>query len=265
MSDYVQTGNYIALKSVSGFNLHVQPGDTAESLKFFAFALDCTAMLMSHCLSELESLPLTIVYSENLPNPSCQRELRLILLSTRPYSWSQVVYQFAHELCHYAIPGHVSQNLRWIEESICQMSSIYFLHAISRLWKTQGVMYQSTDGKPYYLSFESYATDDAQRAEKFNFTDSSVLQYLESECEDRPKNRHLANYLLPIFTALPGTWRAVPLLCRVNEPTLQEALSAWIQVSPPEAQPGLRQIRSLFGFPDSDPEPLLPPDLPSSN
>lgn len=265
MPTYERKGNFIHLAYTPDFRLQISPDDTLESLKPFVFVLDCITLLMKHYFPSLGSASLTILYSEDFDCPVCFRPLQMILLNTRPCYWSQIAYQFAHELCHYVIPGDVAQNLRWIEESICQMSSLFFLRAIGILWKTSGVSYATTDGAPYYPSFERYAQNDAQGAEVFQFDDSIMISYLESECEDRPKNKHLANHLLPIFTEHPGTWQAVPFLCQIHEPSLQKAFDAWIQISPPAAHPGLRRIRDLFGFPDSDQSDLPALVAPASN
>lgn len=252
MSTCTAQGNFIPFEMAPFIRIRIPENEPAPGMQEVFFVLDCIAFLMQGKMSSLGSKELTILNNPEAPNPMCIRSSKQIILCTGPGCWSQAAYQFAHELCHYAIPDHVPQNLRWIEESVCQLASIYFLHAISEMWRIRKLPLRSTDGKPYYPAFSEFAENNSLQAEEFDFQNQTVLAYLESECEDRPKNKHLANHLLPIFTEHPDTWQAVPFLCQVHEPSLQKAFDAWIQISPPAAQPGLRQFRGLFGFPDSD-------------
>ncbi|MBO5953450.1 MAG: hypothetical protein J6Q53_04950 [Oscillospiraceae bacterium] len=246
MQVFNQTHDSIQLKYVPSFRLQIPVGETANSLQYFAYVLDCISLLMKRCIPELGTVPLTIFCDFNAPNPVCYRSLQVIVLHTKPSRWAQCAYQFAHELCHYAIPGDVPSSLRWFEESICQTASLYFLKQIGYFWHRHGVDLKTSDGAPYYLSFIQYANDDASKAEVFDLKDPTVIRHLESNCYDRSKNDHVANHLLPIFTDHPEIWKAVPLMCQIQESSLQASLDAWILLSPEEFRPGLRRIRNLF-------------------
>lgn len=54
-----------------------------------------------------------------------------ILLSVKKYTyWCQVIYQLSHELTHCLIYCHnkkEQQKAKWIEETICEAMSLYFL------------------------------------------------------------------------------------------------------------------------------------------
>ena len=246
MQVYGQTPNSIPLKSVPSFHLQIPVGETANSLQYFAYVLDCISLLMKRCIPELDTVPLTIFCDPNAATPICYRSLQSIILATNPSYWSQGAYQFAHELCHYSIPDEVQSSLRWFEESICQTASLYFLKQIGYFWHSQGVELQTSDGAPYYISFIQYANDNALEYDSFDLQDPAVIRHLELDCYDRRKNKHIANHLLPIFTDHPEIWKAVPLLCQIQESSLQASLDAWILLSPEELRPGLRRIRNLF-------------------
>ena len=67
-----------------------------------------------HCHSNA-----VITIQQQRPNPVCYRENNLIILSCD-------AYQLAHEMCHLMIPNDVVPELRWLEESICELSSFFF-------------------------------------------------------------------------------------------------------------------------------------------
>ena len=251
MLEYSAVSGYIPLKLVPSFRVRIPDGENVNSCQNFAYVVDCIARLMQNYLPGIGSKPLSICYIPSYPNPICYRSTQKIVLNADKISYSnQVAYEFAHELCHYAIPHDVCQSLRWIEESICQLSSIFFLHQIAHMWRITDpnfwVYVDNVAKSPYYLSFIQYAQDDAQKYEFFDFTDQEVLAYLHNECEDRPKNRHLANRLFPLFMENPALWQAVPVLCQVNQATLHESLDAWILQSPESLRPDLQKIRDWF-------------------
>ena len=67
-------------------------------------------------------------------------------------SWSQIAYQFSHEFCHLLIGNPVPQKMRWFEESICELSSLFFMEQLAIVWAKSGIL-----GHPEYAgSFISY-------------------------------------------------------------------------------------------------------------
>ena len=246
MYSYSAEGNAILLHSVPNFALVITDGESVNTLQHFAYVLDCISLLVKHHISTIGSRHLAIINIPHAECPTCFRADHYIVLHTSPSRWSQIAYQYAHELCHYSIPENVAENLRWFEESICETASLYFLRQIAYLWMDRKENLITSDGAPYAPSFIEYANDTATKFTAFDFRDPVAIRELESDCYDRKRNMHLANALLPIFIDHPETWEAVPYLCQVNEKTLIASLDAWILVSPPQAQPGLRRIRNLF-------------------
>lgn len=246
MMKYSATNDLISLRSIPTFRLRIPSGETVDSVQHFAYVLDCISMLFQRHIPQIGSSELTIINNPDAPNPVCYKGKCEILLATLPSSWSQIAYQYAHELCHHAIPDTVAQNLRWFEESICEMASLFFLFEIGELWHLQKEELYTSSGEPYASSFISYAKKAAQRGLPFDLKDERHLQSLESNCYDRPRNNYVATRLLPIFVEYPQLWETVPLLAQIHQPTLTKALDAWILESPPSARPGLQQIRNLF-------------------
>lgn len=197
----------------------------------------------------------TILFSEKMKSPICLRESGLIILNANPSNWSQVAYQLAHEMCHRTIPSEVSQNLRWLEESICELSSYYFLPRLSKYWRRQKVNFVlEKSGLPYYPAFEKYVKNDIEKAIAIDLSSfsavppSNELHSLIKDCEIREKNAYIAKILLPIFDKHPDTWHAIPLLgiLSPNIP-LKASLTEWIELSPVECHVGLKKIAEIFG------------------
>lgn len=246
MVQYEAEGNLIRLHSISTFRFQVPQGETVNSVQMFAYVLDCISMLFQKYVPSIGARPLIIINSPNADCPICHRDIQIIQLTTAPTLWCQIAYQYAHELCHYSISSEVSDNLRWFEESICEMASLYFLQQIGMLWRNSNVGFQTASGETYAFSFIEYAANTSNKFVAFDLKDHQMIHYFESNCYDRLRNRYVANQLLPIFTEYPKTWEAVPSLCRVVQPTFAKALGSWICESPPSARPGLLRIQSLF-------------------
>lgn len=241
---------------------------------FPQISLDCTAsnlspeqaanpLLVLHSVAHVFNIslslsdlrPVTIILDLSMPNPICYRSLQKIYLTSSSIRWSQMAYQFAHELCHYVIPSDVTSHLCWLEESICELSSYYFLPKISKYWKRLGISLTTTDGEPYYPFFTSYVEDDQKKAVRFDLASfcssahvSPDLSKLMKNCEIRYMNAYIANELLPIFRSYPKTWHAIPLMASLrSDVSLEASLEEWIALSPEESRIGLRKIAQIFG------------------
>ena len=196
-----------------------------------------------------------ISFSENRENPICYRDLGLIILTANPNKWNQLAYQLSHEMCHHVIPNKVTQNLRWLEESICELSSYYFLPRLSKQWRRKNVnLVYAKNNKPYYPAFENYVKDNRKKAVEVDLSSfsevppSNELRALIGNCELREKNAYIAITLLPIFNRYPCTWRAVPLLGSLSpDLSLEASLTEWIELSPEESRIGLQKIAEIFG------------------
>ena len=183
-------------------------------------------------------------------DPWCNRGANRIHLVSSGKSYSQYVYQFAHEYCHYQLPFSPVQELRWLEESICELASLYTLRQVDEQWEAEPPY---PHWQNYHSNFTKYAEDTEKNCEIINL-DFSVepnenLSYLRREEYDRPKNRYIALKLLPLFYRRPELWHSVPFLCRVNERrTFQLALEEWQQVSPAESRAALAELALIFSI-----------------
>ncbi|HJA64805.1 MAG TPA: hypothetical protein H9955_00660 [Candidatus Mediterraneibacter cottocaccae] len=250
-------GKLIQLKSFSQISVDCGNYDFLENpTNNTIFVISSLLHVMNAELC-IEHIPSTIIsFFENAKAPVCNRKSGLIILAANPNSWNQLAYQLAHEMCHRAIPNDVVKNLRWLEESICELSSYYFLPHLSKHWRRKNVnlIYAKTN-KPYYPAFEKYVKDARKKAIELNLSSFSVippsdeLQSLIDDCEIREKNAYIATSLLPIFYKYPCTWHAVPLLGTLSpDLSLEASLIEWIELSPEECRIGLRKIAKIFGI-----------------
>lgn len=157
----------------------------------------------------------------------------------------QLVYQLSHELCHWMIPSDVANSFRWFEESICEVASFFFLDALSHCWP-------SSVAQNYEPLLISYLDLQRKKEKSINIvelldSESDISNHLKSNCYDRPVNAFIANQMLPIFQEHSAAWKTVPYLCELEENmSLEDALSALIDLSDDEARPGWELIKKVF-------------------
>ena len=191
---------------------------------------------------------LTVMHAGELTHPVCYRSTSTILLKVKDRLWNQYVYQFAHEYCHYQIRRDVVQPMRWFEESICELSSLFFLLRVDELWASAPPY---PNWMNYHDKFTLYVLNEAKKYEEFNTDFSSensdVLNYLKSYEYDRPKNMYVARKYLPIFEAHPFLWQAVPFLADLTEGlTFAESMKEWALAAPPVCWEGISEIAHVF-------------------
>lgn len=237
----------VPFKNINTYKFNVPNDESKHSYDSLIYTLESVAYLFSRYFPTLGEKPLIVLINDSISNPIAYRTSGMILLHTRPERWSQAAYQFAHELCHYMIPDDSPERLKWLEESICETASYYFLRKLTKYWKRIEAPFYDCNNNPYADLFTDYVIDDSKKAESFNLFDESEIINLENDRYQRKKNSHIANLLLPIFQKHYKTWEAIPYLCSIPDSLpLKDALREWIQISPQESYNGLIQIYSLF-------------------
>lgn len=238
---------YLHFQTIRTFRLQIPHGQDPSSFSRTSFTLDCVALLLQKYIHDVGTKPLTVIIQPSIEDPCCDRAARTVYLKTTAGSWCQAAYQFAHELCHYAIPSTVPSSLRWLEESICELASLYFLPMVTDYWKAQSIPYRDEENHLYSDHFAAYAKARAAKSKPCDFHDPTVIADLEKNCYQREKNRYIALLLMPIFTDYPELWSAVPLLCRIPPlNTLHERLALWQSISPQKTYPGFAALLRLF-------------------
>ena len=97
---------------------------------------------------------------------------------------SQIIYQLAHELCHYFMKkGIKNDELKYFEETLCDLSSHFFLRnkpqKIHKVYDDETLMNITEIDLSYSTSYDRY---------------------------NREQNTYIAKLLLPIFEITPSLW-----------------------------------------------------------
>lgn len=129
------------------------------------------------------------------------------------YEWYSWVYQFAHEYCHHLIDGPLKgeelHGLKWFEETICELSSIYCLKRMEQY--CQG--HQECRVRKYANSVEEYIKNRKETADKTNESLHSYinvnLSLLSEPTYHRDKYKHIAFSILDLFIECPALWRII--------------------------------------------------------
>ena len=190
--------------------------------------LDSVKKLFSCYFPNVDAHPLSVKCNAPFRSvPETVYELSTIFLVVSPFDengnpgcfWSQFIYQFSHEFCHYMNWGHVVQPMRWFEESLCELASFFFLIKSSELWKVSPPYptwaSYSDNLLEYFHSMEQSAFPVA--LSNFSMPDSSILRSLESNEYKREVNKYIALRMLPIFMHTPSLWKIIPFLTQLKQ------------------------------------------------
>jgi hypothetical protein len=119
--------------------------------------------------------------------------------------WSQVVYQFSHELTHFVIRQYKSNKnmyVNWFEETICEAMSLYCLKKVAERWD-ECELYKINPG--YRQSLTGYMEDEyIKKGSDILKNCNSYKQLMKIEEEataDRDARNNERNYLFNLFVA----------------------------------------------------------------
>jgi hypothetical protein len=177
-----------------------------------------------------------------------------VQLNTGSTYWAQYAYQMAHEFCH-ILCGYRDDDKsnKWLEESLCEMASIFALRRMAETWAT----------KPPYPNWKSFAPHlasyAADRLKKGALPpNTTFVQWfrpnepaMRKEPCLRDKNTVVAATLLPLFEKRPEHWEAVTWLNAkpVRQPrSLAEHLAAWRANCPEKHRAFVTEIAKTFGI-----------------
>lgn len=137
---------------------------------------------------------------------------------------SQIIYQLAHELCHYFIKkGIKNDELKYFEETLCDLSSHFFLR-----------------NKPQKI----HKVYDDETLKKITEID---LSYSTSyDRYNRKQNTYIAKLLLPIFEKTPSLWSEVPKLADIEASTIGKLLDLWKNKATAEHKKAIQEIQNIF-------------------
>lgn len=190
-----------------------------------------------------------IDYMDEIKTPVCVDDHHLILLSTSGNIYCyQNAYQLAHELCHYMIREKSGiKNNSWLEESICELSSIYFLDRLSNLW----LCGNNKEKQTAYLDVHNYITGISKKRTPFNTTDLSdektdIFKQM-NECEYlRDYNSYIAFKLFPIFRDCCTLWKDIHLIRKYDPKNPPLLFDEWEKDATLENKEAIRLAKKIF-------------------
>ena len=178
----------------------------------------------------------------------------IIFLTSQDLSWCQYSYQFAHELCHHVIDIDFppkNDKFGWLEESICELASLYTLKKMSFTWRTNPPY---TNWANYSVSINNYVHEilsDPKHKLEIPFCEwlNNILLELYSDRCKRTENKIIAMRLLTFFTRTPELWETIQYLRKIivtDEMTLTQYLLEWKNVIPSTLQSEFDNIINIF-------------------
>jgi len=153
-----------------------------------------------------------VLHTEREPMCADIEGTHYIYLCVKDKYWCQWVYQFAHEYCHHLINGSLSgewSRMLWLEETICELSSLYNLYKMSSYCLDIGLDY-------YEPSVRKYLKNQLDNKGKQTFklsADGGWYEVFKEQLAARGYKRDLYNaiavLLFPLFLETPQLWKLI--------------------------------------------------------
>ena len=215
-------------------------------------------------LKNIPGVPLeTIILKNKIPNAPITLFKRgdnneyIIGIDIGGNFWSQLAYQFSHEIMHVITNHENTKNdpNQWFEEAICEAASIQAIKDMAVSWQTN----------PPYPNFKIYSTSLASYYAGLVTEDSRYLaandtiaawylrerNSLRANPVQREKNEIIGTQIFYFLNAKPERWKATRYLNIGNfseEPSLEQYLTEWENELPDDLKHVAVTISSWFGY-----------------
>lgn len=117
----------------------------------------------------------------------------VIYLNTKGYEyWNQVIYQLSHELTHCFIYCHNNSDdykSSWIEETICEAISLYFLNYFYKNWEETELYKYNVIYKKYLKEYLDNILNQIGTRELSNSKNYDELMKIESSSQKKREQR----------------------------------------------------------------------------
>lgn len=216
---------------------------------FFPVWIGKTTAIINNVTVLNNDRDIQIVVSSDFDYPETFNQLNPVVIKiamSRLSYWAQAVYQYAHEYCHYLINSPLpSLRDEWFEEAICECCSRFALYQLSNDPLAKQLQFN--------LAFREYYTNlFKKKNQPFNLADlsndnSSILQEMRNNHEDRDKFNYIANQIYPIIRENNTFWRSIYLLSGFNNNrSFIDNMSYWYQAAPATTKKQIREIIKLM-------------------
>lgn len=175
--------------------------------------------------------------------------------------WAQFAYQFAHEFGHALaghsndfekIRGHDSGKNHWLEESLCEVASLFALRAMGETWKTKPPYSNWKSFAPHLTSYARDRIDETRKSlkgETFTAWFGANEASMREKSTIREKNNIVALQLLPLFEAEPAGWESLTWFRRGRanrDASLADHLTDWRIACPERLRGFVTKIGELL-------------------
>jgi len=208
----------------------------ATSLRSIHSVLASVAGVLADAFGRAPDAPIRVAPWSRGPQVFDDQRPYQVRLSARDRYWSQYVYQFSHALCHIMtnFDRHKGHKHRWFGESLCEVASLFVLHRLAELWKTQPPA-AIADAVGFASNHRAYAERIAAGYPRISpgrlpewFTEA--LPRLEANPCERDLCGTVAVALLDSVHSDPALWRDCVHLNHWNpdaDPAFAEYLGSW--------------------------------------
>lgn len=200
---------------------YIAPTET-ELLQFSTIADDL--ILLYEKYFEINIKPFKLINDFACDSaPITTRESSTIYTCCPTYYNMQFAFQFSHELLHWTIPESVPTNLRWFEETLAVLSSIFFPHFLGDIDSASyDEFINNCFLNPLCVNAPSIPTPEQ----------ITILQNGSgtNNFNDYGSYYNIATALLPSIKNHPEFWRKIPSICNYsNKLSFYEFWSEWSQ------------------------------------
>lgn len=220
-----------------------------DNVNALIYELNLINIIYNYYFNNFDVSNLTVSFDTtvNSDAPICFKISSRIVLNADICYWSQIAYQYCHELCHYCISDGIPQKFKWFEESICELSSIYFMNILAEVWGENNFY-------PNYANhFKEYANNVLadNNCEEFYISDlshdSAILQLMSNNQYLRKYNRTIAKRLLNYFQNIPQLWSQTPKLALIKDiQSFESFLIEWSNIADPSFKNVILSILNDF-------------------
>ena len=170
-------------------------------------------------------------------------------LDSGHHYFSQLIYQFAHELAHIRADFQpVTHENKWLEETLCETASLFALRQLALRWEKKA---PNSNLYNYRQHLTSYAERVMKSREPLTpKTSPAFYQKHRKTLRKSPTERNLngafANLILPLLEKEPVHWRTLAHFPRQKGATLAQHFLLWRTASPRKHHSFLQKLESLF-------------------
>ncbi len=171
--------------------------------------------------------------------------------------WSQLAYQFAHEITHILSNYEKTKNNanQWFEEAVCEAASIQAVKDMSISWKTKPPY---PNWKSYSSSLDEYFQELINEESRYLAKGDSLAKWykrekksLRNDAHQRDKNEVVGTKIFKYFNQSPKRWEAVKYLNIGDvqgKVSLQKYLKEWKIALPNDLKYVATTVSSWFGY-----------------